>query len=73
VILPGQRHGYADMTEYFFWRMADYFTQYLMGDKTERTVNIEEMDREVEQSGQKGGAAGGATGRRGGPEEEENN
>ncbi len=22
VILPGQRHGYADMTEYFFWRMA---------------------------------------------------
>jgi dipeptidyl-peptidase-4 len=73
LILPGQRHGYADMTEYFFWRMADYFTQYLMGDKTERTVNIEEMDREVEQSGQKGGAAGGATGRRGGPEEEENN
>jgi hypothetical protein len=36
VILPGQRHGYADMTEYFFWRMADYFTEYLMGDKTER-------------------------------------
>ncbi|MES2371265.1 MAG: DPP IV N-terminal domain-containing protein [Bacteroidota bacterium] len=71
VILPGQRHGYADMTEYFFWRMADYFTQYLMGDKTERTVNMEEMDREMEQSGPKGGA--GATGRRGGPEEEEEN
>ncbi len=70
VILPGQRHGYADMTEYFFWRMADYFTQYLMGDKTERTVNMEEMDREMEQSGPKGG---GAAGRRGGPEEEENN
>ena len=58
VILPGQRHGYADMTEYFFWRMADYFTEYLMGDKTERTVNMEEMDREIEQSGAKGGAAG---------------
>ncbi|MEO8173562.1 MAG: DPP IV N-terminal domain-containing protein, partial [Sediminibacterium sp.] len=70
VILPGQRHGYADMTEYFFWRMADYFTQYLMGDKTERTVNMEEIDRDVEQSGVKGGGA--ATGRRGGPEEEEN-
>lgn len=66
VILPGQRHGYADMTEYFFWRMADYFTEHLMGDKTERTVNMEEMDREIEQSGTKGGAA---TGRRG-PEEE---
>src|SRR6185437_3778700 len=25
VILPGQRHGYGDMTEYFWWRMADYF------------------------------------------------
>ncbi|MES2332803.1 MAG: DPP IV N-terminal domain-containing protein [Bacteroidota bacterium] len=72
VILPGQRHGYADMTEYFFWRMADYFTEYLMGDKTERTVNMEEMDREVEQSGVKGGAGAG-TGRRGGPEEEEDN
>lgn len=71
VILPGQRHGYADMTEYFFWRMADYFTEYLMGDKTERTVNMEEMDREMEQSGAKGGAAG--AGRRGGPEEEEEN
>jgi dipeptidyl-peptidase-4 len=70
VILPGQRHGYADMTEYFFWRMADYFTEYLMGDRTSRNVDISEMNREIEQSGQKGG--GGAGGRRGGPEEEEN-
>ncbi len=51
VILPGQRHGYADMTEYFFWRMADYFTLYLMGDTTERPVDIEQMNRELEQSG----------------------
>jgi dipeptidyl-peptidase-4 len=69
VILPGQRHGYADMTEYFFWRMADYFTEYLMGDRTARSVDISEMNREIEQSGQKGGGAGG---RRGGPGEEEN-
>ncbi|MGZ8538642.1 MAG: DPP IV N-terminal domain-containing protein, partial [Flavisolibacter sp.] len=24
VVLPGQRHAYGDMTEYFFWKMADY-------------------------------------------------
>jgi dipeptidyl-peptidase-4 len=54
LILPGQRHGYGDMTEYFFWRMADYFTQYLMGDKTDRSVDIEQMNREIEQSGVKG-------------------
>ena len=52
IILPGQRHGYSDMTEYFFWRMADYFSQYLLGD-TSQSVNMVEMDREVEQSGNK--------------------
>ncbi|NCI50467.1 prolyl oligopeptidase family serine peptidase [Sediminibacterium roseum] len=67
VILPGQRHGYGDMTEYFFWRMADYFTEHLMGDRTPRPVDINEMNREIEQSGPKGG--GGA--RRGAPGEEE--
>ena len=68
VILPGQRHGYADMTEYFFWRMADYFTEYLMGDKTDRSVDIEEINKEIEQTGVKGGGAA-AAGRRDGPEE----
>jgi dipeptidyl-peptidase-4 len=53
VMLPGQRHGYSDMTEYFYWRMADYFTEYLMGDKTERPVDIDEMNREIPQSGPK--------------------
>ncbi|MCW3088365.1 MAG: family peptidase [Sediminibacterium sp.] len=66
LILPGQRHGYGDMTEYFFWRMADYFTQYLMGDTTDRSVDIEQMNREIEQNGTKSGAS-----RRGGPEEED--
>lgn len=47
VLLPGQRHGYGDMTEYFFWRMADYFSTYLLG-KKDLTVNMEEMDRELE-------------------------
>ena len=60
VLLPGQRHGYADMTEYFFWRMADYFSRYLIGDESERPVSIEEMDREQPQVGNKG-AGGGRT------------
>ncbi len=32
LVLPGQRHGFGDMTEYFFWVMADYFSQHLIGD-----------------------------------------
>jgi len=53
VLLPGQRHGYADMTEYFFWRMADYFSRYLIGDASDRPVDIEEIDREQPQVGNK--------------------
>ncbi len=70
VILPGQRHGYGDMVEYFYWRMADYFTSNLMGDKTDRSTDITEINREIEQSGVKGAAVA-TGGRRGGPEEEE--
>jgi dipeptidyl aminopeptidase/acylaminoacyl peptidase len=56
VILPGQRHGYGDMTEYFFWRQADYFAEHLLGDTTGRTAtDIEEMNKEVEQNGRTGG------------------
>ncbi|MER3464857.1 MAG: S9 family peptidase [Chitinophagaceae bacterium] len=52
LLLPGQRHGYADMQEYFFWRMADYFSEYLLGDR-DHPVDMVEMNREVEQSGNK--------------------
>lgn len=31
LILPGQRHGFGDMDEYFYWRMVDFFTDYLKG------------------------------------------
>ncbi len=48
LLLPTQRHGFGDMTDYFFWKMADYFTKNLMGDNTERTTNIEELDKEIE-------------------------
>ena len=52
LILPGQRHGFGDMTEYFFWRTADYFSEHLLGDNSQ-PVNMVEMDREMEQSGTK--------------------
>ena len=55
VLLPGQRHAYGDMTEYFWWRMADYFSRYLIGDETPRPIAIEEMDREVPETGAKAG------------------
>jgi len=32
LMLPGQRHAFGNMTEYFFWRMGDYFCQHLIGD-----------------------------------------
>lgn len=48
IVLPTQRHGYGDMTEYFFWKMSDYFSRWLMGDTTERPVDEEEMNRDIE-------------------------
>lgn len=63
VLLPGQRHGYADMTEYFFWRMADYFGRYLIGDESARPTDIVEMDKDQAEVGNK------APGR--GPDDEE--
>ena len=31
LILPGQRHGFGDMDEYFYWRLVDYFSLHLLG------------------------------------------
>jgi dipeptidyl aminopeptidase/acylaminoacyl peptidase len=52
VLLPGQRHGYGDMTEYFFWLMGDYFSKWLLGDFSQ-TVDITEMNKEIQQTGNK--------------------
>ena len=29
---PGQRHGYGDMSDYWFWLRAEYFVKHLLGD-----------------------------------------
>ncbi|MFM9909305.1 MAG: DPP IV N-terminal domain-containing protein [Chitinophagaceae bacterium] len=52
VLMPGQRHGFGDMSEYFFWMQADYFCKWLLGDFSQ-TVDVTEINKEVEQSGNK--------------------
>lgn len=46
VLLPGQRHGFGNMTEYFFWKMGDFFSQHLLGNSKD-DVDIEEINREI--------------------------
>ncbi|HLJ57531.1 MAG TPA: prolyl oligopeptidase family serine peptidase, partial [Chthonomonadaceae bacterium] len=52
VVLPGQRHAYGDMSDYFFWIRADYFCKHLIGDSDER-VDMLELDREQPQTGKR--------------------
>lgn len=44
LILPGQRHGFGDMDEYFFWRMADYYSEWLLGSSHRSEVDIRQMN-----------------------------
>ena len=46
VIMPGQRHGFGDMNEWFFWKMADHYSRWLMGDTAPRPVDIEQMNND---------------------------
>jgi dipeptidyl aminopeptidase/acylaminoacyl peptidase len=39
LMLPQQRHHFGDMDEYFYWRMVDYFSEYLGGQR-ETSVDI---------------------------------
>jgi dipeptidyl aminopeptidase/acylaminoacyl peptidase len=50
VLMPGQRHGYGDMGDYFFWIRADYFCKHLIGDYA-TSVDLVELNREKEQTG----------------------
>ena len=49
-VFPGQRHGYGNMGNYWFWMQAEYFAKHLLGD--ERTAaDVIEINNEPEQSG----------------------
>jgi dipeptidyl aminopeptidase/acylaminoacyl peptidase len=52
VLLPGQRHAYGDMAEYFFWQMGDYFSKWLLGDFSQ-PVDMLEMNRDLPQTGKR--------------------
>ena len=46
LLLPGQRHGFGDMNEYFFWRMADYFAEHLLGVR-ETSTDIPQLNNDI--------------------------
>ena len=48
MMLPGQRHAYGPVTEYFQWLRADYFCKYLLGD-SDQSVDMWELNREKPQ------------------------
>jgi dipeptidyl aminopeptidase/acylaminoacyl peptidase len=49
-IFPGQRHGYGDMGDYWFWLRAEYFVRHLMGD-TRWEVDVTPLNLEREAGG----------------------
>jgi dipeptidyl aminopeptidase/acylaminoacyl peptidase len=55
-VFPGQRHGYGNMGDYWFWLRAEYFVKHLLGDHR-FSADIMELNNERAQSG--GGSSGG--------------
>jgi len=45
MVMPGQRHGFGDMTEYSFWLRADHFSKYFLGVEA-TSIDINEMNRD---------------------------
>ncbi len=48
-VFPGQRHGYGNMGDYWFWLRAEYFVKHLLGD-TRWKPDIAQLNLEREQS-----------------------
>jgi len=51
-VLPGQRHAYGPMNDYFFWLRADYFAKHLLG-QSAASVDLLQLSRETPQVGTK--------------------
>ncbi|MFQ5704218.1 MAG: DPP IV N-terminal domain-containing protein [Gemmatimonadales bacterium] len=49
-ISPGQRHGYGNMRDYWFWLRAEYFVEHLLGD-LHWSPDIAELNLMKEQTG----------------------
>ena len=46
LMLPGQRHAYGDMNEYFFYRMADYYSEWLLGESQRDRPDIGQLNND---------------------------
>ena len=46
LILPGDRHGFETRDEYFFWKMADFFCEHLLGESKRGEIDIKEMNND---------------------------
>ena len=49
MLLPTQRHGFGNMTEYNFWLRADHFTKHLLGNN-ESSVDMNHINNQIPQS-----------------------
>jgi dipeptidyl aminopeptidase/acylaminoacyl peptidase len=49
-VFPGQRHGYGNMSDYWFWLRAEYFVKHLLGDDR-WNADIIQLQLEREQNG----------------------
>ncbi|MEQ9104732.1 MAG: DPP IV N-terminal domain-containing protein [Rhodothermales bacterium] len=47
-LFPGQRHGYGNMSDYWFWLRAEYFVEHLLGE-TNWNADIIQLNREEPQ------------------------
>ncbi|HEX9633143.1 MAG TPA: DPP IV N-terminal domain-containing protein [Gemmatimonadales bacterium] len=48
-VFPGQRHGYGNMSDYWYWLRTEYFVRHLLGD-TRWSANVAELDNERERT-----------------------
>jgi dipeptidyl aminopeptidase/acylaminoacyl peptidase len=48
-LLPGQRHGFGNMTEYAFWLRADHFSKHLLG-VSATEVDLLHINRDIPQN-----------------------
>ena len=46
MILPMQRHGFGNMSEYNFWLRADHFSKHLLGSEKIQ-VDIKMINRDI--------------------------
>lgn len=49
-VFPGQRHGYGDMGNYWYWLRAEYFVRHLLGDDTQWSADNAQLQVENQQT-----------------------